>query len=83
MKLKIKMDAAYDYIIFIFLIVISGKCLTTLHLSELMKIYKGLDGLGFVYGATFNNISVISWRSVLLVEETRVPGENHRPVASH
>ena len=31
----------------------------------------------------FNNISVISWGSVLLVEETRVPGENHRPVASH
>jgi hypothetical protein len=28
----------------------------------------------------FNNISVISWRSVLLVEETGVPGENHRPV---
>ena len=27
--------------------------------------------------ATFNNISVISWRSVLLVGETRVPGENH------
>jgi hypothetical protein len=26
---------------------------------------------------TFNNISVISWRSVLLVEETRVPSENH------
>ena len=30
--------------------------------------------------ATFNNISVLSWRSVLLVEETGVPGENHRPV---
>jgi hypothetical protein len=29
------------------------------------------------------NISVISCRSVLLVEETGVPGENHRPVASH
>jgi len=31
------------------------------------------------------NISVISctWRSVLLVEETGVPRENHRPVASH
>ena len=27
--------------------------------------------------ATFYNISVISWQSVLLVEETRVPGENH------
>ena len=24
-----------------------------------------------------------SWRSVLLVEETGGPGENHRPVASH
>jgi hypothetical protein len=35
------------------------------------------------FNATFNNISVISWQSVLLVEETRVPGENHRPVASH
>jgi hypothetical protein len=30
-----------------------------------------------VFNATFNNISVISWRSVLLVEETEVPGENH------
>ena len=26
---------------------------------------------------TFNNISVISWRSILLVEETGVPRENH------
>jgi len=33
--------------------------------------------------ATFNNISVASWRSVLLVEEAGVPGENHRPVASY
>jgi hypothetical protein len=31
-----------------------------------------------VFNATFNNISVISWRLVLLVEETEVPGENHR-----
>jgi hypothetical protein len=36
-----------------------------------------------VLNATFNNISVISWQSVLLVEETGVPGENHQPVASH
>jgi hypothetical protein len=36
-----------------------------------------------VFNATFNNISVISWLSVVLVEETGVPGENHRPVASH
>ena len=33
-----------------------------------------------VFNATFNNISVISGRSVLLVEETEVPGENHRPL---
>ena len=33
--------------------------------------------------ATVNNISVLSWQSVLLEEEPGVPGENHRPVASH
>ena len=35
-----------------------------------------------VFNVTFNNISVLSWRSFLLVEETGVPGENHRPAAS-
>ena len=30
-----------------------------------------------IFNSTFNNISVILWRSVLLVEETRVPRENH------
>ena len=32
---------------------------------------------------TFNNLSAISWWSVLLVEETGVHGENNRPAASH
>jgi hypothetical protein len=36
-----------------------------------------------VFNATFNTISVISGRSVLLVGETGVPGENYRPVACH
>jgi len=36
-----------------------------------------------VINATFNNISAISWLSVLLVDETGVPGENSRPAASH
>jgi hypothetical protein len=36
-----------------------------------------------VFNATFNSISVISWRSVLLVAETEGPGENHLPIASH
>ena len=36
-----------------------------------------------VFNVTFNNILVTSWQSVLLVEETGVPVENHQPVASH
>jgi len=36
-----------------------------------------------VFNATFNNISDISWRSVLFVEEIGGPGESHRPAASH
>ena len=41
--------------------------------SFIETIYRG-DGY-----SVFNNISVISWRSVLLVGETRVPG----PAAPH
>ena len=45
--------------------------------SMILSVYY----LGFmVFNVTFNNISVISWWSVLLVQET---GGNHRPVASH
>jgi hypothetical protein len=42
-------------------------------------------GLGWfmVFNVAFNSISVISWRSVLLVEETGVPVENHHPVPNH
>ena len=36
-----------------------------------------------VSNAIFNNISVISWWLVLLVEETGVSGENHRPAVGH
>ena len=35
------------------------------------------------FNATFNNISAISTRSVLFVEDTGEPGENYRPIASH
>jgi hypothetical protein len=35
-----------------------------------------------VFNTTFSNISAISWRPVLVVEEAGVPGENHRPWAS-
>jgi len=42
-------------------------------------------GLGWflLFNATFNNISVISLRSILLVEETGELGENHRPAGRH
>jgi len=33
--------------------------------------------------STFNNISVISWRSVFIGGRNRSPGGNHRPVESH
>ena len=36
-----------------------------------------------VFNATFNNILTISWRSVLLVEQTEVRGKKHWPVESH
>jgi hypothetical protein len=43
-----------------------------------------LDLIWFiVFNATFSNISAISWRPVLVVEEARVPGVNHRPWASN
>jgi hypothetical protein len=39
--------------------------------------------IDIAFTATFNNISAIMWRSVLLEEETRLPGENQRPATRH
>jgi hypothetical protein len=36
-------------------------------------------GYAMVFNVTLNSISIISLRSVILVEKTRVPGQNHRP----
>jgi len=49
--------------------------------NELDFDYFFFDFWGF--NATFNNISAISWRPVLVKEEAGVPGENHRPWASN
>jgi hypothetical protein len=38
---------------------------------------------GYGINTTLSNISAISWQSVLLVKETEVPREYHRPVESH
>ena len=40
-------------------------------------------GKSLVLNASFNNISVVSRWSVLVVVENGVPGENYRPVVSH
>ena len=62
-----------------------NEVMISLHIEEvsLDRLYIYMVVRVMVFNATFNNISAISWRSVLLAEETRVPGENHRPVASH
>jgi len=61
-----------------------NNCIFNLHdervRRNVMLLQKGFGFRFTVFNATFNNISVISWWSVSLVEET---GENHRPVASN
>ena len=47
---------------------------------ETFVIYK-MEGGDMVFNATLNNIPVISWQSVSLVEETGVRRENQRPAA--
>jgi hypothetical protein len=46
-------------------------------MSEIRNICRW-NGWFMVFNVTFNIISVISWRCILLVEETGVPGENHQ-----
>jgi hypothetical protein len=58
----------YRYLIF-------STCVYRVH-DTIILLYEQGWLVGFiVINATFNNISVISWRSVLLVEETGGPGE--------
>jgi hypothetical protein len=54
-------------------------------LKSQFKTFKSIniDLIFDVFNATFSNISAISWRPVLVVEEAGVPGENHRPWASN
>ena len=59
------------------------KCEIKIAIKNMSLYFRILLPLLLIFcNVTLNNILVISWRSVLLVEETRVPGENHRPVAS-
>ena len=61
----------------------SSHCLWQGELKNVIGHVQQYNTFGLmVFNATFNNISAISWRSVLLVEETRRPGENHRSATS-
>ena len=53
------------------------------HFVAFFKLMVGVMIRVMVLNITFNNMAVISWRLVILVEENGVSGENHRPVASH
>jgi len=58
-----------------------GEPMCSRRVSNSCLLYVGVRFM--VCNVTFNNISVISWKSVLLVEETEVPDQNHRPVVNH
>ena len=63
-------------------------CVLVVIISEILHTWRSIKNesiwfTAIVFNTTFNDISVISWRSVLLVEESGVPGENHLPAASH
>ena len=51
-------------------------------MSDLSPDFEGRWDRVMVFCDTFNNFNYISWQSVLLVDETREPGENHQPAAS-
>ena len=53
--------------------------LTRIELTALVEVRVRF----IVLNATFNNISAISWRSVLMVAEKGVPRENNGSAASH
>jgi hypothetical protein len=74
------MNSAIFFIYFV-AVCVHLELLETRDITSLKCICNGL--VFMVFNATFNNNSVILWRSFLLVEETKEPGENHRPVASH
>jgi hypothetical protein len=66
----------------VLVLTLPGHCIFGLRINESVR-HKDLGCLVGLCVNNFNNISVILWRSVLLVDETGGPGENHRPVASH
>jgi hypothetical protein len=72
-----------SYIVFLILCIILHQCGIIVLPVRLVFILIWVIVMPLMsFNALFNNMSAISWRSVLLVEETGVPRENHRPVAN-
>ena len=71
------------FLIMVQLINVFRHCTYTVYLFNTMGVTTRKGVRVTAFNATFNNISVISWRSALLVEETGGPGENYRPVTCH
>ena len=81
LDLKINLVTWKKYKVSFFQFGLTFKPFFTLTNCEFNNVEKSIGLAWFVvFYATFNNISVISWQSVLLVGET---GGYHRPVASH
>jgi hypothetical protein len=55
----------------------AGRIISLLHIKLKFRVR------AMMFSATFNNITVISWRAVLLVQETGIPGENHQQILLH
>jgi hypothetical protein len=51
--------------------------------SVIVGIIYYIRGLGIRVMVFYDNMSIISWWSVLLVKETGVPRENQQPSTSH
>ena len=69
-----------------------AKGINCVSVSMISRLYLGSDDVVFLFFSLittitqllhFNNMLVISRRSVLLVEETKVPRENHLSVTNH
>jgi hypothetical protein len=69
----------------IYICISSARILTTNICYISSVTYDGWLFKGFLIDMKLltSTISAILWWSVLLLEETGIPGENHRPVASH
>ena len=72
-----KHDMIIDSVVIILIVTVAKQtiilfCLVLLRMLALLAFI-------FVLNATISNISALSWRPVLVVEEAEVHGENHRP----